>query len=96
MARRRGAARFRRSPAPQTAGGTRSALMPRRLGGALRKSAYFKPHGHRYPWIPWLPWMHVICDLLIGVAQVDMSMVPWGLVRRLRPPSGPVSSHPVC
>lgn len=64
--------------------------MPRWLEETLEKSAWFMPHGHCYLWIPWLLWLHVISDLLIGVAYVGISLILWGLVRRLRLPFSPV------
>ena len=64
--------------------------MPRWLEETLEKSAWFMPHGHCYLWIPWLLWMHVISDLLIGAAYVGISLILWGLVRRLRLPFSPV------
>lgn len=64
--------------------------MPAWLDEALRQSAYFMPHGHCYLWIGWVLWMHVGSDLLIGAAYVGISLILWGLVRRLRLPFSPV------
>ncbi|GAB6196244.1 ATP-binding protein [Lysobacter xanthus] len=64
--------------------------MPAWLDTALRDSAYFMPHGHCYLWLPGILWMHVGSDLLIGAAYVGISLLLWGLVRRLRLPFSPV------
>lgn len=56
----------------------------------LEKSNYFIPHGHCYLWIPSLLWLHVISDLLIGLAYIGISLILYILVRRIRLPFSPV------
>lgn len=46
----------------------------------------FMPHGHCYLWKPLLVWMHVISDLLIGVAYVSISVILYQLIRRINLP----------
>lgn len=48
------------------------------------------PHGHCYLWIPGLLWLHVISDVLIGVAYIGISLVLYLLVRKIRIPFSPV------
>ncbi|HZH44107.1 MAG TPA: ATP-binding protein [Lysobacter sp.] len=64
--------------------------MPNWLSDALEKSAYFMPHGHCILWIPWLLWMHVVSDVLIGLAYVGIALVLWTLVKRTRIAFSPV------
>ena len=54
------------------------------------ETAFFMPHGHCYLWIPSLLWLHVVSDVLIGVAYVGIALLLLGLVRRLRLPFSPV------
>lgn len=42
----------------------------------------FMPHGHCYLWTPSLLWMHVISDLLIGLAYLAIPVALIGLRRR--------------
>lgn len=46
----------------------------------------FMPHGHCYLWKPLLVWMHVLSDLLIGVAYVSISVILYQLIRRINLP----------
>lgn len=56
----------------------------------LDKSNGFIPLGHCYLWIPGLLWMHVIADLLIGIACLGIALVLCLLVRTIRLPFSPV------
>lgn len=60
--------------------------MPQWLSEALEKSNYFMPHGHCYLWLPGLLWLHVVSDLLIGVAYLGISLILYLLVRKIRLP----------
>lgn len=42
----------------------------------------FMPHGHCYLWTPSLLWMHVLSDLLIGLAYLAIPVALLGLRRR--------------
>ena len=64
--------------------------MPQWLESVLQKSSFFMPHGHCYLWIPSLLWLHVISDLLIGIAYVGISLLLYLFVRRIRLPFSPV------
>jgi signal transduction histidine kinase len=64
--------------------------MPSWLQRLLDDSQYFMPHGHCYLWLPTVLWLHVVSDVLIGVAYVGIALVLWGLVRRMRLPFSPV------
>ena len=44
----------------------------------------FMPHGHCYLWRPGLVWLHVVSDVLIGVAYVTISATLANLVSRIR------------
>ena len=43
----------------------------------------FMPHGHCYLWKPLLVYMHVISDLLIGLAYLSISITLYGLVKKI-------------
>ena len=60
------------------------------ISDLLEKSALFMPHGHCYLWIPSLLWLHVVSDLLIGIAYVGIAVVLYVLVRKIRLPFSPV------
>ena len=60
------------------------------LTDILNDSELFMPHGHCYLWIPSLLWLNVVSDVLIGAAYLGITVVLWGLVRRLHLPFGPV------
>lgn len=64
--------------------------MPQWLNEVSEKSGFFMPHGHCYFWIPSLLWLHVISDLLIGVAYVGISLILALLVRKIRLPFSPI------
>lgn len=64
--------------------------MPQWLDEVLEKSSFFMPHGHCYFWIPSLLWLHVVSDLLIGIAYAGISLILALLVRRIRLPFSPV------
>lgn len=64
--------------------------MPAWLNDVVEQSSYFMPHGHCYLWIPSLLWLHVLSDLLIGIAYVGISLLLCLLVRRIRLPFSPV------
>lgn len=64
--------------------------MPQWLREVFENSDSFMPHGHCYLWIPSLLWMHVISDILIGVAYVGISIILYALVRKIRLPFSPV------
>lgn len=42
----------------------------------------FMPHGHCYLWKPWLVGLHVVSDLLIGLAYLSISITLYGLVKK--------------
>jgi signal transduction histidine kinase len=44
----------------------------------------FMPHGHCYLWVPGLVWLHVVSDMLIGLAYVAISTTLVYLVHRGR------------
>ena len=44
----------------------------------------FMPHGHCYLWKPWLMGIHVVSDLLIGLAYLSISITLYGLVKRTK------------
>lgn len=46
----------------------------------------FMPHGHCYLWKPLLVYVHVISDLLIGIAYVSISVILYQLIRRINIP----------
>src|SRR5262245_59571001 len=50
----------------------------------------FMPHGHCYLWIPELVWMHVVADVLIGLAYVAISLTLSALIRRVQLPYSPI------
>jgi hypothetical protein len=54
------------------------------------QSKYFMPHGHCYLWIPSILWMHVISDLLIGVAYMLISSTLLYIVHKLKVALSPV------
>lgn len=60
------------------------------LSEVFEKSSYFMPHGHCYLWIPSLLWLHVVSDMLIGVAYLGISLLLYLLVRTIRLPFSPV------
>ena len=60
------------------------------ISAAAAETAFFMPHGHCYLWIPSLLWLHVVSDVLIGVAYIGIALLLLGLVRRLRLPFSPV------
>jgi signal transduction histidine kinase len=64
--------------------------MPQWLADISEKSAAFMPHGHCYLWLPSLLWLHVLSDLLIGIAYVGIALILWLFVRRIRMPFSPV------
>ena len=64
--------------------------MPPWLSEILERSDAFMPHGHCYLWIPSLLWLHVLSDVLIGLAYVGISLLLYLLVRRIRLPFSPV------
>jgi signal transduction histidine kinase len=64
--------------------------MPQWMAEISEKSAAFMPHGHCYLWLPSLLWLHVLSDLLIGVAYVGIALLLWAFVRRIRMPFSPV------
>jgi signal transduction histidine kinase len=64
--------------------------MPQWIAEIFEKSASFMPHGHCYLWLPSLLWLHVLSDLLIGVAYVGIALLLWLFVRRIRMPFSPV------
>ncbi len=53
-------------------------------------SSAFMPHGHCYLWLPGLLWLHVVSDLLIGLAYIGISLVLYLMVRKLRMPFSPL------
>jgi signal transduction histidine kinase len=65
-------------------------MMPQWMAEIFEKSASFMPHGHCYLWLPSLLWLHVLSDLLIGVAYVGIALILWLFVRRIRMPFSPV------
>jgi signal transduction histidine kinase len=64
--------------------------MPAWVSDLLTKSASFMPHGHCYLWIPALLWLHVVSDIVIGVAYLGISLILYLFVRRIRLPFSPV------
>jgi signal transduction histidine kinase len=64
--------------------------MPAWLSDIFERSASFMPHGHCYLWIPALLWLHVISDLLIGIAYIGIAAILWLFVRRVRLQFSPV------
>jgi PAS domain S-box-containing protein len=50
----------------------------------------FMPHGHCYLWKASLLWLHGVSDALIGLAYVTISLLLWGLIRRIRLPFSPI------
>jgi signal transduction histidine kinase len=52
----------------------------------LFAGAWYMPHGHCYLWKPGLVWLHVVSDMLIGMAYILISLVLYALVRRIRLP----------
>ena len=64
--------------------------MPLWLREILEQSDAFMPHGHCYLWIPSLLWLHVLSDMLIGMAYVGISLLLYLLVRTIRLPFSPV------
>lgn len=65
--------------------------MPQWLSDVFEKSGAFMPHGHCYFWLPGLLWLHVVSDVLIGLAYVGISLVLVLLVRKIRLPFGPLA-----
>lgn len=53
-------------------------------------SSGFMPHGFCIRWIPELLWLHVLSDLLIGLAYIGISITLGLFVRRIRLPFSPV------
>src|SRR5262249_37024241 len=47
-------------------------------------------HGHCYLWKSSLLWLHGVCDSLIGLAYVTISILLWALIRRIRLPFSPI------
>lgn len=64
--------------------------MPQWLETVLQKSSLFMPHGHCYLWIPSLLWLHVLSDLMIGIAYLGISLLLYSFVRKIRLPFSPV------
>lgn len=64
--------------------------MPSWMREILERSDAFMPHGHCYLWIPSLLWLHVLSDILIGIAYVGISLLLYLLVRTIRLPFSPV------
>lgn len=64
--------------------------MPDWLTRLLDDSQYFMPHGHCYLWLPSVLWLHVGADVMIGCAYFGISLLLWGMVRRLKLPFSPV------
>lgn len=64
--------------------------MPSWIREILERSEAFMPHGHCYLWIPSLLWLHVLSDILIGIAYLSISLLLYILVRTIRLPFSPV------
>lgn len=64
--------------------------MPSWMREILEQSDAFMPHGHCYLWIPSLLWLHVLSDILIGIAYLGISLLLYLLVRTIRLPFSPV------
>lgn len=64
--------------------------MPQWITDIIDKSGAFMPHGHCYFWLPGLLWLHVVSDILIGVAYAGISFILVLLVRKIRLPFSPV------
>ncbi len=60
------------------------------LTDIFENSSSFMPHGHCYLWLPGLLWLHVVSDLLIGLAYIGISLVLYLMVRKLRMPFSPL------
>lgn len=65
--------------------------MPQWLSDVFEKSSAFMPHGHCYFWLPGLLWLHVVSDILIGLAYAGISLILVLLVRKIRLPFGPLA-----
>lgn len=57
---------------------------------SLFSSDGFMPHGHCYLWDPRLLSLHVISDVLIGLAYASISLTLYILVRQIRLPFSPM------
>lgn len=65
--------------------------MPQWLSDVFENSSAFMPHGHCYFWLPGLLWLHVVSDILIGLAYAGISLILVLLVRKIRLPFGPLA-----
>lgn len=65
--------------------------MPQWLNDVFENSGAFMPHGHCYFWLPGLLWLHVVSDILIGLAYAGISLLLVFLVRRIRLPFSPLA-----
>lgn len=65
--------------------------MPQWLSDVFEKSSAFMPHGHCYFWLPGLLWLHVVSDIIIGLAYAGISLLLVLLVRKIRLPFSPLA-----